>query len=139
MTEEEEKAVESLKIKAEFIGDNYIFSAQAIRNLRKELTIVLNLIEKQQKENEELKNESKSKLKAYDDCYCEYKHYKQYDSIPKDKIREKIKKLQDANDYLAEAMIKAIEENNQEKFSSYNNSSKIFTSKIEILKELLEE
>ena len=62
----------------------------------KETKVALNLIEKLQKENKELKNESKSKQKAYDDCYCEYKHYKQYDSIPKDKIKELIKKLEKA-------------------------------------------
>ena len=36
----------------------------------------VNIIENLQKEN-------KSKQKAYDDCYCEYKKYKQFDSIPK--------------------------------------------------------
>ena len=38
----------------------------------------------------QLEEENKSKQKAYDDCYCEYKHYKQFDSIPKSKVKEKI-------------------------------------------------
>lgn len=29
-----------------------------------------------------------SKQKAYDDCYCEYKHYKQFESIPKQKVKD---------------------------------------------------
>jgi len=36
----------------------------------------------------ELEEENASKQKAYDDCYCEYKHYKQFDSIPKQKVKE---------------------------------------------------
>ena len=43
----------------------------------------------------QLEEENKSKQKAYDDCYCEYKHYKQFDSIPKSKVIEKIKELED--------------------------------------------
>ena len=39
----------------------------------------------------ELEQENKSKQKAYDDCYCEYKNYKQFDSIPKQKVKELIK------------------------------------------------
>ena len=41
----------------------------------------------------QLEEENKSKQKAYDDCYCEYKHYKQFDSIPKSKVKEKIEEL----------------------------------------------
>ena len=43
----------------------------------------------------QLEEENKSKQKAYYDCYCEYKHYKQFDSIPKSKVIEKIKELED--------------------------------------------
>lgn len=42
----------------------------------------------------ELEEENKSKQKAYDDCYCEYKHYKQFDSIPKEKIKESYLKME---------------------------------------------
>ena len=41
----------------------------------------------------QLEEENKSKQKAYDNCYCEYKHYKQFDSIPKSKVKEKIEEL----------------------------------------------
>lgn len=36
----------------------------------------------------ELQEENESKEKAYNDCYCEFKHYKQYESIPKSKVKE---------------------------------------------------
>ena len=39
---------------------------------------------------EQLEKENVSKQKAYDNCYCEFKHYKQFDSIPKSVIRDKI-------------------------------------------------
>ena len=48
----------------------------------------VNIIENLQKEN-------KSKQKAYDDCYCEYKKYKQFDSIPKQKVKDKIEELKE--------------------------------------------
>lgn len=60
MNEEEKNTVESLKIKAEFIGDNYSFGTQGIINLRNELKILLNLIEKQQKELNNLKEIEKT-------------------------------------------------------------------------------
>ena len=44
----------------------------------------------------QLEEENKSKQKAYDDCYCEYKHYKQFDSIPTSLIKEKIEELKEA-------------------------------------------
>ena len=56
MSDEEKKAVESLKNIAIYIGDNYTFSQQGIRNLRENLRIVLPVIEKQSKEIEELKD-----------------------------------------------------------------------------------
>lgn len=40
-----------------------------------------------------LEEENKSKQKAYDDCYCEYKHYKQFDSIPKSKLKDIIDRI----------------------------------------------
>ena len=54
-----------------------------------------NAIEHLIKRYKQLEEENKSKQKAYDDCYCEYKHYKQFDSIPKSKVIEKIKELED--------------------------------------------
>ncbi len=49
MNEEEKKAIENLKTLKEYMGDNYTFSMQGIRNLREQLKIILNLIEKQDK------------------------------------------------------------------------------------------
>ena len=43
----------------------------------------------------ELEEENASKQKAYDDCYCEYKHYKQFDSIPKRKVKDYLKEEQE--------------------------------------------
>ena len=51
------------------------------------------LIRYYEKRIKQLEEENKSKQKAYDDCYCEYKHYKQFDSIPKSKVKDKIKEL----------------------------------------------
>lgn len=42
-----------------------------------------------------LEKENESKEKAYNDCYCEFKHYKQYESIPKSKVKEKIEEYEE--------------------------------------------
>ena len=74
----------------------------------------------------QLEEENKSKQKAYDDCYCEYKHYKQFDSIPKSKVKEKIEEL------------------NKEELK-YDNDLRIYTLRNtfefqkEVLQELLED
>lgn len=39
-------------------------------------------------DRERLEKECDSKEKAYNDFYCEYKHYKQFESISKDKIKD---------------------------------------------------
>lgn len=57
--------------------------------LRDTLDFIENLITRYK----QLEEENKSKQKAYDDCYCEYKHYKQFDSIPTSLIKEKIEEL----------------------------------------------
>lgn len=46
----------------------------------------------------QLEEENKSKQKAYDDCYCEYKHYKQFESISVQKIKDKIRKNEEIID-----------------------------------------
>lgn len=58
MSEEEKKAIESLRIKATYIGDNYSFGVQGIKDLRNELNIALNLIEKQNEKIEQLKKQN---------------------------------------------------------------------------------
>ena len=41
----------------------------------------------------ELEEESESKEKAYNNCYFEYKQYKQFESIPVQKVKDKIEEL----------------------------------------------
>ena len=38
--------------------------------------------------------ENESLQKTYDDCYCKYKHYKQFESISVQKVKDKIEKLE---------------------------------------------
>lgn len=51
--------------------------------------------EQDQKRIQELEEENTSKQKAYDDCYCEYKHYKQFNSIPKQKVKDVLEDIED--------------------------------------------
>lgn len=51
--------------------------------LKNAIQNILAELKKKDKRIQELQKENKSKQKAYDDCYCEYKKYKQFDSIPK--------------------------------------------------------
>ena len=37
--------------------------------------------------------ENESLQKTYDDCYCKYKHYKQFESISVQKIKDKMEEL----------------------------------------------
>ena len=62
----------------------------------------VNIIENLQKEN-------KSKQKAYDDCYCEYKKYKQFDSIPKQKVKEILDKAELMDYYTLPNVIEDLE------------------------------
>lgn len=114
-TEEEIKAIESLKIKAEYIGDNYIFSKQATRNLRKELDILLNLIEKQKGKIEVFKNASTEWINSYLEENEKWQKERNENgrlkrqiknSIPKEAIREKIKEIKNELDenYSAEKL-----------------------------------
>ena len=86
-TEKEKKAIENIKedFYSYYIGTRYM---ECNSN---NIEILLNLIEKQQKEISRLEKESVDKERAYNECYCEYKHYKQYDSIPKEAIRESLR------------------------------------------------
>ena len=54
------------------------------------------------KKVKELEEENASKQKTYDDCYCEYKHYKQFDSIPKQKVKDIAKQIQEEYDKVQE-------------------------------------
>lgn len=63
--------------------DNSIFE-----DIKKLINISENLIAryKQLEENESLQ-------KTYDDCYCKYKHYKQFESISVQKVKDKMEEL----------------------------------------------
>lgn len=80
---------------------------EEVNNNDKNITATLDLEDLKSLKNlltryKQLEEENKSKQKAYDDCYCEYKHYKQFDSISKSKVKEKIRKndeiIEDSND-----------------------------------------
>lgn len=123
MTEEEKKAIEKLsskqnettwvdtirQIKREEIND-------AVITRQKYITTLLNLIQKQQKEIEELKNKIAKRqwVKVKENGEVEPLFY-----ISKDKIRDKIKELEKEKDLYFE--------------------KQIMQGKIDLLKELLEE
>ena len=79
----------------------------------------------------QLEEENKSKQKAYDDCYCEYKHYKQFDSIPKSKVKEKKEEL--------EKELKEYEESDMEQDEDYFFDVNALNGEIQVLQELLGE
>ena len=58
----------------------------------------------------ELEEENASKQKAYDDCYCEYKYYKQFDSIPKQKVKEILDKAEVMDYYTLPDVINDLQE-----------------------------
>lgn len=90
MNEEEKKAVENVKeLKTLFeIDDNKDFEATPLvqKEIAKDLKILLNLIKKLRKENEELNYKLHSKKIALE-IYNRY--------IPKSKVKDKIEKLND--------------------------------------------
>ena len=106
---------------------------EAIENIIADYTRQKEINEEHQKINgelrervKELENENISKQKAYDDCYCEYKHYKQFESISIQKIIEKIEELK--------KLIEKIKEDNQ-----YSNEIPLYEHDIKLLEELLQE
>lgn len=95
MTEEEKNAIEYLKIRLYGNeGCKYIDVAQ------EDLRIFTNLIDKQQKENEELKNKNKTLEELLQGTLYEmYKYYRdlansyQANCISKEKVKDKIEEL----------------------------------------------
>lgn len=85
----------------------------------------VNIIENLQKENE-------SKQKAYDDCYCEYKKYKQFESIPKQAVIDKICKYSDKIEKYNEYRVQG-KETDVEYYENITN-----TAIVQVLQELLE-
>lgn len=107
------------------------------------------LIRYYEKRIKQLEEENKSKQKAYDDCYCEYKHYKQFDSIPTSLIKEKIEELDKRIDFLNTELTKCYIEreklgtetdiDNNETYIFYMEEEKNFREKQkEILQDILE-
>lgn len=70
--------------------------------------------------------ENKSLQKTYDDCYCKYKHYKQFESISVQKIKDKIGTLE------------KVKENNIKRNFDTVYKDGYFTGGIDSLQELLE-
>ena len=69
-----------------FILGNYILLGGNRGNIVKDsLRYILSDYKRVLKENESLQ-------KTYDDCYCKYKHYKQFESISVQKVKDKIEK-----------------------------------------------
>lgn len=68
--------------------------------------------------------ENESLQKTYDDCYCKYKHYKQFESISVQKVKDKIEELK-----------KKVEEMTDEK--GYWGGSDLL-EQIKVLQELIE-
>lgn len=115
MTEEENKAIESLKTKIEFMGDNYykIMGSQVFNDLRKETKVALNLIEKLQKEIEEktiIIMAGAEKVKQLEKEFIIKQEVKE-NYIPKDKIRELIKEptiITSDGDYISVKKVKKL-------------------------------
>lgn len=110
MTEEEKKAIEDLKEEIEYYKGKYFNSKDdeeyndktlySIRTSVKDSEVLINLIEKLKKEikyireyNAELVEANSSLDWDYDELKDNFEHYK-LQSIPKDKIREKLEKIE---------------------------------------------
>ena len=103
----------------------------------------------------QLEEENKSKQKAYDDCYCEYKHYKQFDSIPKSKVKEKIEELDNkrrkftsdnVNNFYLQEFTRKYTQKSDHDYGVFGTPETItycinneLLGRIEVLQELLEE
>lgn len=109
---------------------------EEVNNNDKNITATLDLEDLKSLKNlltryKQLEEENKSKQKAYDDCYCEYKHYKQFDSIPTSLIKEKIEEL--------EELVKDFEEYWSKDPRKFKKEKCIDYYKLEALQELLGE
>lgn len=59
---------------------------------------VINAIDNILSDYKRVLKENESLQKTYDDCYCKYKHYKQFESISIQKIKDKIRKNEEIID-----------------------------------------
>lgn len=139
---------EEINICEEFINLSFLYGKLSFTKtqLYEYQTAIKNLLTRYK----QLEKENKSKQKAYDDCYCEYKHYKQFDSIPKSKVKEKIEELDKRIDFLNTELTKCYIEreklgtetdiDNNETYIFYMEEEKNFREKQEeVLQELLRE
>lgn len=120
---------EDLNICEEFINLSFLYGKLSFTKtqLYEYQTAIKNLLTRYK----QLEEENKSKQKAYDDCYCEYKHYKQFDSIPTSLIKEKIEEL--------EELVKDFEEYWSKDPRKFKKEKCIDYYKLEALQELLGE
>ena len=102
MNEEEKKAIQMLD---KFITEHKFYNIKHSDNLEDNIEIVLNLIEKQQKENEEIKNKNKTLEELLQGTLYEmYKYYRdlansyQANCISKEKVKDKIIHYQELQD-----------------------------------------
>ena len=108
----------AMLIVEKFILGNYILLGGNRGNIVKDsLRYILLDYKRVLKENESLQ-------KTYDDCYCKYKHYKQFESISVQKVKDKIEELK-----------KKVEELTDDK--GYWGGSDLL-EQIKVLQELLE-
>ena len=102
MNEEEKKVIKMLD---KFITEHKFYNIKHSDNLEDNIEIVLNLIEKQQKENEEIKNKNKTLEELLQGTLYEmYKYYRdlansyQANCISKEKVKDKIIHYQELQD-----------------------------------------
>lgn len=96
MTEEEKKAVEIIKGLAVYYDDYSLLDEEEIEeneSVNKSIELILNLIEKLQKENEDLKNQEETARKVNELLVERYST-----SIPVQKVKDKIRKNEEIID-----------------------------------------
>ena len=79
-----------------------VLSEETLYEIQEAIEHILSEREQDKARIKELEEENASKQKAYDDCYCEYKHYKQFDSIPKQKVKDIAKQIQEEHNKVQE-------------------------------------
>ena len=87
---------------------------------------------------EKLEKESDSKEKAYNNCYYEFKHYKQYKSIPVSKVKEKIEELEKEYKQIESKYEEEVLDAGEEDLDDYIEMEKIRKAK-RVLQELMED
>lgn len=84
--EENIKEIECFFKRNYFVNYDWtIIHRNSMANLEDSIEDILSDYKRVLKENESLQ-------KTYDDCYCKYKHYKQFESISVQKVKDKIEK-----------------------------------------------